>query len=350
MPFRPDTLSAIAAARFDTVIDVRSPSEFARDHLPGALNLPVLDDDERARVGTLYTQVSPFDARKLGAALVARNTARHLEQSLAHHPGGWRPLVYCWRGGMRSNAFALILRQIGWRAEVLEGGYKTWRHLVATMLYERPLALRVVLLEGNTGTAKTELLPHLAALGVQCLDLEALAGHRGSLFGAQGPQPAQTGFESRLAGALDALDPARPLLLEAESARIGDIRLPPALWEAMKAAPRIALTAPLAERARYLARTYADIAADPARISATIDALRPFQPAERIAAWQALAAAGAHAALCEGLMQHHYDPRYARHRARGPAPAAVIAADSLAPDALPALAARISAALCASSG
>lgn len=343
MPVTLSSLTDLAAHRFDDIIDVRAPAEYAIDHLPGAISLPVLDDAERARVGTIYVQDSPFAARKTGAALVARNAARHIEEALFDRPGGWRPLVYCWRGGQRSGSFALILSQIGWRVETLAGGYKSWRRLVLEELTARPVRAPVIVLDGNTGSAKTELLNLLPARGVQVIDLEGLARHRGSVFGATGAQPAQTGFETALALRLATLDPARPVVVEAESAKVGDLRLPPRLWAAMKAAPRIALRAPRAERAAYLTRAYADAVADPARLSATIDLLRDYQPRDRIAEWQAMAAAGAFADLADGLMEHHYDPRYARHRARMAVPVTDLPAPDLSPGALPGLADRIAA-------
>jgi tRNA 2-selenouridine synthase len=333
-------------AGFDDVIDVRSPAEFADDHLPGAINLPVLDDAERARVGTVYKQVNPFTARKLGAALVARNAARHLEGVLADRPGGWRPLVYCWRGGQRSGSFATILREIGWRVETIAGGYRAWRRLVVRDVHERPLAVPVVVLDGDTGSAKTAILGRLAAQGVQTLDLEDLARHRGSLFGhLAAAQPSQRAFEGALALALARLDPARPVVVEAESALIGACRIPPSLWKAMCAAPRIALAVPRPARARYLVTAYADLTADRDRLRRVIESLRPLHPREVIEGWTALAAAGADAALAEALMAAHYDPRYARHRARMPAPAAVVAAAALDPPALDDLAARVAAAV-----
>ncbi|MBL9055924.1 MAG: tRNA 2-selenouridine(34) synthase MnmH [Rhodobacteraceae bacterium] len=336
-------LTELARHGFDDIIDVRAPLEFAEDHLPGAISLPVLDDEERARVGTIYKQVNPFTARKLGAALVARNAARHLLDSLADKPGGWRPLVYCWRGGQRSGSFATILSQIGWRVETLAGGYKAWRGLVVRALYEAPFPAPLVVLDGNTGTAKTDILNLLPARGVQVIDLEGLANHRGSLFGAVGPQPAQRGFEGRLAMAMAALDPARPVVVEAESAKVGNLRLPPNLWKAMLAAPRVALSAPLAARADYLTRAYGDLTGDIPRLTALIDQLRPLHSADRIAEWQVLAASGGFAALAEGLMAQHYDPRYGRHRARMAEPLARIEAGGLTPADLPALADRLAA-------
>lgn len=333
-----------AAPGFDTVIDVRAPAEYAEDHLPGAINLPVLDDAERARVGTIYKQVSPFDARKVGAALVAANAARHIAGPLADKPGSWRPLVYCWRGGQRSGSFATILKQIGWRVELVEGGYKAWRGLVVEAL-ARPPAAPVVVLDGNTGSAKTEILLAAAAQGAQVIDLEGLAQHRGSIFGARpGGQPAQKAFEGRLAVALAALDPAQPVLVEAESSRIGNLNLPKGIWAAICAAPRVRIAAPLPARAAYLARAYADVAADRVALAALIDKLRPFHAAELIAQWQAQAAAGDLVALAGDLMARHYDPRYEKHRARHGAAEAVIAAPSLAPEVLPGLAAQLRAA------
>ena len=333
------SLTQIDALGFDTIIDVRSPAEWAEDHVPGAISLPVLSNEERARVGTIYKQESPFRARKIGGALVARNAAAHLEGPLADKDGGWKPLVYCWRGGMRSGSFATILKSVGWRADVIEGGYKTWRRLVVDALYARPVAAPVVLLDGNTGSAKTELLALLAARGVQVVDLEGLARHRGSLFGAMpGGQPSQKAFEGALALALARLDPARPVVIEAESAKVGNCRLPPPLWKAMTAAPRIEIVAPRAERARYLARAYGDLCADPARLVETVGLLRPLHAATVIAEWQAMALAGAFEPLADSLMQSHYDPRYAKHRARMAVPRQGIEAASLAPEALPALA------------
>ncbi|MBN9887848.1 tRNA 2-selenouridine(34) synthase MnmH [Salipiger abyssi] len=305
------SLSALLDHGFDTVIDVRSPAEFAEDHVPGAINLPVLDNEERARVGTIYKQESPFLARKLGAALVFRNAAAHIEGPLAHHEGGWRPLVYCWRGGQRSGSFAWMLQQIGWRAEAVEGGYRTYRRLVTGALYDSPLPYRLIQLGGYTGTAKTALLPRLAARGVQVVDLEGLARHRGSLLGEMpGGQPSQKGFETGLAQALSALDPARPVLVEAESSKIGQILLPPSLWEAMKQAPWIEVTAPLDARAGYLDAAYDDILSDGVRLKQMLDPLRFHRGHALVDRWGALIDAGERLALCRSLAEDHYDPAY----------------------------------------
>ena len=338
-------LTDLATLGFDTIIDVRSPAEYDDDHIPGAISLPVLDNDERARVGTIYKQVNPFTARKIGGALVARNAARHIEGPLADKPGGWRPLVYCWRGGQRSGSFATILAQIGWRTELIAGGYKAYRSLVVQTCYDTPIAAPVVLLDGNTGSAKTELLHLLAARGVQVIDLEGMANHRGSLFGSMpGGQPSQKAFESRLAVALAALDPARPVVIEAESSKVGNRALPPPLWKAMCTAPRLRIAAPRAARARYLARAYADLTADPVQLARVIDLLRPLHPAEVIHRWHTLAAAADFEHLADELMARHYDPRYDTQRDRTAGETGdVLETDDLTPEALDRLADRLAA-------
>jgi tRNA 2-selenouridine synthase len=315
MAHRFTDLSALRAAGFDAILDVRSPSEFAEDHLPGAVSMPVLSDAERAEVGTIYVQDSPFRARKIGAALVARNAARHIEERLMGEGGGWRPLVYCWRGGQRSGSFTSILQQIGWRAEVLDGGYRTWRRHVVAGLYDAELPFRVIRLDGFTGTAKTDVLKRVGALGGQVLDLEGLARHRGSILGdIDGTQPAQKGFESALVAALEGLDPARPLLVEAESARIGALRLPPALWVAMRDAPRIVLEAAPEARARYLARQYAGLVADRGGLTRRLNGLRALAGHATVDGWLGLLEAGETEALARGLIEAHYDPAYGRLR------------------------------------
>jgi len=303
-------------AGFDTVIDVRSPSEFAEDHVPGAISLPVLSDAERAHVGTIYVQESPFLARKIGAALVARNAAAHIEGPLSGHDGGWQPLVYCWRGGQRSGSFSSILSQIGWRAETLSGGYQRYRRLVVKCLYDTAFPSPIILLDGNTGTAKTEMLHRLSVRGVQIIDLEGLANHRGSVLGAQGTQPSQKAFESALAGQVARLDPARPVVVEAESSKVGRLSVPVRVFEAMKVAKRFRIDAPIAARASYLTRAYEDVTSDLETLEARLNFLIRMQGREKVARWTALARAGDFVELAEALIRDHYDPRYKKSRAR----------------------------------
>jgi len=335
------------AHRFDTVIDVRSPAEFADDHLPGAINLPVLSNDERAKVGTIYVQQSRFLARKIGAALVFRNAAAHVETQLMDKPGGWRPLVYCWRGGQRSGSFAWMLGQIGWRAEVIDGGYRSYRRLVKKALYDTPLPHHLVALDGYTGTAKTAILQVLRGRGVQVLDLEGLAGHRGSLLGGlAAPQPGQKAFESALAAALVGLDPARVVLIEAESSKIGARIIPPCLWTAMRHAPRIEITAPIDARTSYLVRAYDDILSDTETLRARLDPLRHFRGHAVVDAWFAMIGAGNKPGLTRALMMQHYDPAYDKSRHAHPFESlAKVNADTLDDTGLAQAASQIEAAL-----
>lgn len=339
------SLAAFLDHGFDTVIDVRAPCEFAEDHVPGAINLPVLSDEERARVGRMYKQVSPFDARKLGAALVSRNAAAHLQGPLADRPGDWRPLVYCWRGGQRSGSFASILSQIGWRVGVVEDGYMRWRRLVSGALYDQAYGGELVLLDGLTGTGKTDLLPHIAAHGVQVLDLEGLAHHRGSLLGARPEgQPRQKAFESQLACALARIDPARPVVVEAESNKIGDLHIPPALWDVMKHAPRIHIDAPPEARAAYLMRAYGDMITDPAQLRARLEGLRQLRGAAAFDTWSELIEDRDYTGLAMALMRDHYDPAYRKSRAAHPhRDLTHLTAPALEPDDLIALARDIAA-------
>ncbi|WP_172328609.1 tRNA 2-selenouridine(34) synthase MnmH [Mangrovicoccus sp. HB161399] len=343
-----DTLSGFFDHGHDDVIDVRSPAEFAEDHVPGAINLPVLDNEERAKVGTIYKQESRFGARKIGAALVIRNIARHLETELADRPAPWRPMVYCWRGGQRSGTFTWLLREVGWRAGQVDGGYRTYRRLVAAMLHDTPLPHRFVVLSGMTCTAKTALLEELARDGMQVLDLEGLARHRGSVFGghAADPQPAQKMFESRIAQVLTGFDPSRPVVVEAESSKIGDCLVPPRLWERMCGAPRVEISAPLEQRSEFFLTAYADLVADPDGFCATLDKLVRLQGHERVSAWQGLVRQGAFRQVAAELMELHYDPRYARSEARhGNVAAAEMHLASLAPAGLRSASADLAAAI-----
>ncbi len=341
MPTTLTSLAELARLPFDDIIDVRSPAEFAEDHVPGAISLPVLSNEERAQVGTLYKQVDPFVARKVGAALVSRNAANHLEGPLADRKGSWRPLVYCWRGGQRSGSFASILAQIGWRADTVKGGYKAFRALVVDAMHDSPLPFRLMPIDGMTGTAKTALLHRIAAKGGQVIDLEGAANHRGSLFGAMGEQPSQKMFETRIAMALAGFDPAQPVFVESEAAKVGDLLVPPSVWKALSDAPRLYIEADPAERAAYLAEAYADVTSDVARLSETLTALTTYHGRETIAAWQALAEAREFRSLAAALMEHHYDPRYRKAEEHRAPVRASLQAQALSPSGIDALAETI---------
>lgn len=307
------------AGGFDTWIDARSPGEYADDHLPGAVNWPVLDDAQRARVGTLYVQESALAARKLGAALVARNIAGHVEAQLADKPREWRPLVYCWRGGQRSGSLALVLAQIGFRTAQLEGGYKAFRARVRRDLGQWPGRFDYRVLCGRTGSGKTRLLQALRRAGEQVLDLEGLAHHRGSVLGAMPglPQPTQKAFDTRIWQTLAGFDAARPVYVESESAKIGALRVPEPLLAAMHG-QGVALRVLVGEAARVamLLDDYRDAMRDPEPLCRLLDGLVELRGRDRVQHWQALARASDWPALVSSLMREHYDPLYDRSMRR----------------------------------
>ena len=296
---------------FDALIDARSESEFAEDRLPGAINWPSLNDAERASIGTEYKQVSPFTARKRGAILVARNIAAHLEREAMDKPKDWQPLVYCWRGGQRSGALAAVLAQIGFRVHLLEGGYREYRRAVIVALGELPARFEFRVVCGVTGSGKSRLLQRLQTLGAQVLDLEALAEHRGSVLGLVPgqPQPGQKQFESRLWDVLRGFDPGRPVIVESESRKVGDLRVPESLIERMRAAPCVRLELPLAARVALLMQDYDFFVRDVEAFCARLDALRVLRGHETVKRWQALARAG-DAEVVRELLVTHYDPVY----------------------------------------
>ena len=300
--------------QYATLIDARSPGEFALDHIPGAINCPVLSDAERAEIGTIYKQVSPFEAKRLGAAYVAANLARHLRETFADKPANWKPLVYCWRGGLRSGSMVTWLRLVGWDAQQLAGGYKRFRgHVIAQIESIAPqLPLRVLC--GPTGSAKTALLHALSAQGAQVLDLEGLAVHKGSVLGKVPgtPQPSQKRFETQLAVQLQAFDLGRPVYVESESRKIGQISLPTPLLERLRASPCIEIVASPEARLDYLLRDYVYLGDDGPRLAETLGQLHGLQANETIARWQAWAVAGELRPLFAELMALHYDPLYAR--------------------------------------
>jgi len=314
----PDVANLAQLAGFDEIIDVRTPSEFAEDHVPGAVNRPVLSDEERTRIGTLYKQVSAFNGRKLGAALVARNIAQHLEVDFIERPKSWRPLVYCWRGGKRSAAMVHILREIGWDAQRLGGGYKAYRRAVLTELPQlaRSHSFRVIC--GLTGSGKSRLLETLERRGAQVLDLERLAAHRGSVLGSlpNELQPAQKLFESRIWWRLRSLDAKVPVFVESESKRIGTLQVPAELMEAMRESACVHVETAITTRVELLLEQYAHFLGDPRALGRQLDLLVPLHGRETIERWKGLAQQRTWHALVRELLERHYDPAYRRSVAR----------------------------------
>jgi len=313
--------AAVALGRldaYDTVIDVRSESEFAEDHVPGAINCPVLSDGQRAEVGTMDRQQSSFEARRRGAALVARNIAAHLETAFVDKPRDWQPLVYCWRGGNRSGAMTHILARVGWKAVQLRGGYRAYRRAVMEQLDVLPARLPFQVICGATGSGKSRLLQQLAVKGQQVLDLEALASHRGSVLGGMPsqPQPGQKHFESLLWDRLRRFSVERPIFVESESRKVGSLRVPDALIARMRESPCIRLEVPFDARVRLLRDEYAHFENDPDSLLKQLDCLVELHGHEKIRKWKALARECAWDRMVEELLHDHYDPAYSRSIAR----------------------------------
>lgn len=317
-PVDPRLVSAAALDGHDTIIDVRSHGEFSEDHIPGAINLPVLTDEERARVGTLDKQVSAFEAKKIGAALVSRNIAHIIETHCLDKPRDWRPLVYCWRGGGRSGAFATVLAAIGFRVRRLEGGYKAYRARVIADLVDLPARFDFKVICGPTGSGKSRLLAALKLAGAQVLDLEALARHRGSVLGElpQAPQPGQKRFESLIWHELRAFDPASPVFVEAESRKVGSVQVPEDLIRTMREGACITLQTPLPLRVALLMEDYRHFFGDPDRLIDRLRCLAPLHGHETVARWERLVGARDWPALVEHLLAIHYDPAYGRSSTR----------------------------------
>ncbi len=312
MPRSPIYTSAPWTLTFSEVIDVRSPSEFAEDHWPGAINLPVLDDAQRAEVGTLYKQVNPFTARRLGAALITENISVHLKQHFNAKDRSYHPLVYCWRGGQRSESLAHVLAQIGWAVTVIEGGYKTYRTWVRQQLEALALQFCFRILGGPTGVGKTFILQRLAAAGAQIIDLENLANHRGSLLGQeeQMTQPSQKYFETLLLHHLQRLDPAKPVWAESESSKIGEIYVPSALCQQLRQAKGVEIQLPVAQRVNWLLQSYPYWLQAPARLKEKLTLLKRSHGQAQLMTWFDWIDQQLWPDLVADLLQKHYDPAY----------------------------------------
>ncbi len=303
--------------QFNDVIDARSPGEFALDRIPGAINCPVLNDEERAQIGTIYKQVSPFEAKRLGAAMVSANLAIHLHKTFSDKPASWKPLVYCWRGGLRSGAMVTWLRLVGWDAQQLAGGYKGFRSHVIEQIDTLVPQLQLRVLCGATGSAKTRVLHAMEARGAQVLDLEGYACHKGSLLGNLPgvEQPSQKHFETQLAQKIGQFDLSLPVYVEGESAKIGRISLPIPLVNHLRAAPVIEIDATQEARLAYLLRDYAYLGDADAELGHRLGFLTESLGKEVVGRWQTWANERDLAPLFAELMALHYDPHYKRSQA-----------------------------------
>ena len=320
LPFHRDRPGAVVATpmaladirEFDDVVDARSPAEYAEDHLPGAINAPVLDDEERAHVGTIYKQRSAFEAKRAGAPLAARNIARAIEERFAGKPREWRPLVYCWRGGGRSGSMVHVMRQVGWNAVRLDGGYKAFRKQVVADLDEMPTRLRFQVICGATGSGKSRLLEALAEAGAQVLDLEMLAAHRGSVLGdlPDAPQPSQKAFETAIWSSLSEYDSAEPVFVESESKKVGNLRVPESLITHMRQGRCFRVETSNPTRVQLLVEDYAHLIADPARLVQKLECLKDLHGDERISQWKEHVSRAAWEQLVLDLLEDHYDPAY----------------------------------------
>jgi len=300
---------------YSEIVDVRSEGEFAEDHIPGAINLPVLNNEERAEVGTIYKQVSPFTARKVGAALVYKNLSQHLREHFADKEKDYRPLVYCWRGGQRSNSMAWVLGQIGWRVTVIEGGYKTYRAYVREQLETLPLDFTYQILCGKTGSGKTHILRQMQQRGLQVLDLENLANHRGSLLGEEWQdkpvaQPSQKYFESLLVQQLHSFNSRLPVWVESESNKIGQVYLPQSLWLKMKQANCVEIHVPISARVQFLLQQYPHLVTHPEILQAKLGYLKARYGKKKLLQWYQAIAQQQWAELFQDLLESHYDPTY----------------------------------------
>ena len=305
--------SDIQIHEFDDVTDVRSPLEFEDDRIPGSINLPVLYNAEREMIGTMYKQKSKFEAKKLGASIVSKNISDHLKDYLYNKNRDWLPLIYCWRGGQRSYALATILDQIGWKVEVVDGGYKSFRKHISEFLNRNIDRYYLILLTGNTGTAKTKVLNLIEKRNGQTIDLESLANHKGSVFGSQGQkQPSQKLFETLIYDKLVNLKTNEPIFVEAESNKIGNLHIPKEFWKLMKSAPQIELSATVEKRAKFLVEEYSEITTDLDLLEKQITSLSTIAGQKVVESWLLMAKNKEFYELVKQLMEKHYDPRYKR--------------------------------------
>lgn len=296
------------------IVDVRTPLEFAEDHLPGAINVPILTNPERVEIGTLYKQQGPQIAKERGLQLTCHRFPA-IVATIAEAAAGRPVLVYCWRGGLRSESVALLLEMTGYPVVKLSGGYKSFRAVVTAFFEDFTPPAPLVVLHGMTGSGKTEFLQRLARNGWSTVDLEGLARHRGSAFGSlgMGEQPSQKQFETSLWDAFRTLAPKRPIILEGESKRIGRLTLPGNLYEVMAENAKIWCEVSVETRVNRLATEYAretyrqPMAEALERISRKLGGEQYASLKQMLDSWDVTA-------LARGLIENYYDRLYYRVR------------------------------------
>ena len=315
MSLTPESAASVLSqwGSFDTVIDARSEDEFALDHLPDAVNWPTLNNQERHDVGWRYKQVNPFEARKLGAAIAARNIAAHIEREVMDKPRSWRPLAYCWRGGQRSGSLSQVLSQIGFRVSINEGGYKAFRTAIVADTERLAAMFEYRVVCGTTGSGKTRLLHALGRAGAQVLDLEDLANHRSSVLGAIPglPQPSQKAFDTKVWNKLRQFDASQPVFVESESKKVGNVTVPMPLMDAMRLRGScLNLTLSDAERVALLMEDYDYFVRNTDAFCARLDALTEIRGKQVVQGWKTSVQSGAIESVVQELLIQHYDPVY----------------------------------------
>ncbi len=290
-------------------IDVRSEDEYQQDHIPGAINLPILNNEERQETGTLYKQVSPQAAREYALQAVGPKLSSMVNQIESLTKNG-SLIVYCWRGGQRSQAVATVLDLMRIPTKRLRGGYKSYRNLV-NLNWQQPFPFPVVVLHGLTGVGKTRILKELQALEQQVIDLEGLAGNRGSAFGNIGlaPQPTQKTFESRIWYEMQQFTPDRPVIVECESKRVGRLLVPDNLFAAMRGGRHLLAYDSVPNRIEKIIEDY-DPASQKEEITGAICRLKERLGKEMVASLIDFVQSGQYKPVVEALLVQYYDPLY----------------------------------------